>query len=177
MRVDFNVPMTKGGKVADANRILQTIPTLQYILEKGIDGCGPDMEIYVFFFLLPDVSICNNFLVALIYTKFIGPKCVILMSHMGRPDGKRVKKFSLEPLVTTVETLLGHSINFLPDCVGTDVEAACAAAMNGMNIRKPTFHYENTYMRLNKQTRVLILLRCLYSKWPFEVIQIDFECL
>ena len=58
VRVDFNVPMTKDGKVADANRILQTIPTLQYILEKGSDGCGTEVEIivcskfYIFFLLL-----------------------------------------------------------------------------------------------------------------------------
>ena len=35
IRVDFNVPMTKDGVVADSNRIKQTIPTLQYVLDKG----------------------------------------------------------------------------------------------------------------------------------------------
>eukprot|EP00274_Cyanoptyche_gloeocystis_P002793 CAMPEP_0196661720 /NCGR_PEP_ID=MMETSP1086-20130531/45621_1 /TAXON_ID=77921 /ORGANISM="Cyanoptyche gloeocystis , Strain SAG4.97" /LENGTH=420 /DNA_ID=CAMNT_0041996747 /DNA_START=99 /DNA_END=1361 /DNA_ORIENTATION=- len=35
MRVDFNVPLTKDQKVADTNRIAATIPSINFILEKG----------------------------------------------------------------------------------------------------------------------------------------------
>ncbi len=52
---------------------------------------------------------------------------VVLMSHLGRPDGKVIAKFSLKPVVEALEKLLGKPVKFLTDCVGPAVEAACAA--------------------------------------------------
>lgn len=54
-----------------------------------------------------------------------------MASHMGRPDGKKVEKYSLKPVAEEVEKLLGKKVTFLPDCVGPEVEAACAKADNG----------------------------------------------
>jgi len=51
---------------------------------------------------------------------------VVLMSHLGRPDGKVVAKFSLKPVAEKLQELLGRPIKFLPDCVGPAIEAACA---------------------------------------------------
>jgi len=51
---------------------------------------------------------------------------VVLMSHLGRPDGQKVDKFSLKPVAAELETLLGKPVKFLDDCVGPAVEAACA---------------------------------------------------
>jgi len=51
---------------------------------------------------------------------------VVLMSHLGRPDGQRIAKFSLQPVAVELEKLLGRPVRFLPDCVGPEVEAACA---------------------------------------------------
>ena len=51
---------------------------------------------------------------------------VILASHLGRPDGKKIAKFSLKPVATELEKLLGRPVKFLDDCVGPAVEAACA---------------------------------------------------
>jgi 3-phosphoglycerate kinase len=51
---------------------------------------------------------------------------VILMSHLGRPDGERVEKFSLKPVADKLSELLGKPVKFLSDCVGPDVEAACS---------------------------------------------------
>ena len=51
---------------------------------------------------------------------------VVLMSHLGRPDGQRIAKFSLQPVAVELEKLLGRPVRFLPDCVGPAVEAACA---------------------------------------------------
>ena len=51
---------------------------------------------------------------------------VVLMSHLGRPDGQRIAKFSLQPVAAELEKLLGRPVRFLPDCVGAEVEAACA---------------------------------------------------
>jgi phosphoglycerate kinase len=52
---------------------------------------------------------------------------VVLMSHLGRPDGKKIAKFSLKPVAAELEKLLGRPVKFLDDCVGSAVEAACAA--------------------------------------------------
>src|SRR5512141_1052964 len=52
---------------------------------------------------------------------------VVLMSHLGRPDGQKIAKFSLKPVATELEKLLGKPVTFLDDCVGPAVEAACAA--------------------------------------------------
>ncbi|KAL8558025.1 hypothetical protein ACOMHN_057892 [Nucella lapillus] len=55
-----------------------------------------------------------------------GAKSVVLMSHLGRPDGQRVDKFSLKPVVAELNKLLGKEVTFMNDCVGKEVETACA---------------------------------------------------
>ncbi|KAI9786510.1 MAG: phosphoglycerate kinase [Candelina submexicana] len=49
-------------------------------------------------------------------------KTVVLMSHLGRPDGKRNEKYSLKPVVKELEKLLNQSVVFCDDCVGEEVE-------------------------------------------------------
>ncbi len=56
---------------------------------------------------------------------------VVLMSHLGRPDGKKIAKFSLKPVAAELEKLLGQPVAFLDDCVGPAVEAACAGLKPG----------------------------------------------
>jgi phosphoglycerate kinase len=51
---------------------------------------------------------------------------VVLMSHLGRPNGAAVAKFSLKPVADELAKLLGKPVTFLADCVGPEVEAACA---------------------------------------------------
>merc|ERR1711881_475098 len=52
-----------------------------------------------------------------------GAKAVVLMSHLGRPDGKVQAKYSLKPVVPELEKLLdGKKVEFAPDCVGNKVE-------------------------------------------------------
>ncbi|HEX2853152.1 MAG TPA: phosphoglycerate kinase [Opitutaceae bacterium] len=51
---------------------------------------------------------------------------VVLMSHLGRPDGQKIAKFSLKPIAAELEKLLGKKVTFLDNCVGPNVEAACA---------------------------------------------------
>src|ERR1700733_10150931 len=43
---------------------------------------------------------------------------VVLMSHLGRPDGKVIAKYSLQPVATELTKLLGKPVAFAPDCVG-----------------------------------------------------------
>jgi phosphoglycerate kinase len=56
---------------------------------------------------------------------------VILMSHLGRPDGKPNPKYSLKPVVPELEKLLGKSVVFAPDCVGKEVEDIVNKASGG----------------------------------------------
>ncbi|KAH8665766.1 phosphoglycerate kinase [Tricladium varicosporioides] len=61
-----------------------------------------------------------------------GAKAVILMSHLGRPDGKANPKYSLKPVVPELEKLLGGSpVEMAPDCVGPEVEAIVNKASGG----------------------------------------------
>ena len=86
IRVDFNVPLSKDGKITDDTRIRETIPTIEYALRRKAR--------------------------------------VILMAHLGRPNGKRVDAMSLRVIVARLRTLLDHvldadeNVAFSPDCVG-----------------------------------------------------------
>ena len=64
-----------------------------------------------------------------------GAKSVVLMSHLGRPDGKVVAKHSLTPVAAELSTLLGKPVTFLDDCVGQKVEEACANPKDGKEQR------------------------------------------
>jgi len=60
-----------------------------------------------------------------------GAKSVVLCSHLGRPDGQPNKKFTLAPVAAELEKLLNKKVTFLSDCVGPEVEAACANPKQG----------------------------------------------
>jgi phosphoglycerate kinase len=47
---------------------------------------------------------------------------LILISHLGRPKGRRVPEMSLEPCVTVLNALLGRKVKFVDDCIGETVE-------------------------------------------------------
>merc|ERR1719399_616800 len=55
-----------------------------------------------------------------------GAKAVILMSHLGRPDGRPNASMTLKPVADKLGELMGKPVTFLSDCVGAKVEAACA---------------------------------------------------
>jgi phosphoglycerate kinase len=44
------------------------------------------------------------------------------MSHLGRPNGQKNPKYSLQPVAPELEKLLGKKVTFLDDCVGKKVE-------------------------------------------------------
>ncbi|MGQ3675928.1 phosphoglycerate kinase [Xanthobacter sp. TB0139] len=50
----------------------------------------------------------------------------ILISHFGRPKGKRDDSQSLAPLVQPMADLLGHEVAFAPDCIGPATEKTVA---------------------------------------------------
>jgi len=47
---------------------------------------------------------------------------VVLMSHLGRPDGKVVESLRMAPVARELERLLGQQVKTAPDCVGPEVE-------------------------------------------------------
>ena len=69
---------------------------------------------------------------------------VILASHLGRPKGKPDPRFSLKPVATRLEELLGRPVPLLPDCVGPEVSAAVAALKPGdvVLLENLRFHQE-----------------------------------
>ncbi|KAF2771777.1 phosphoglycerate kinase [Teratosphaeria nubilosa] len=60
-----------------------------------------------------------------------GAKAVVLMSHLGRPDGKPNPKYSLKPVAAELEKLLGKKVTFTEDCVGPEVEKVVNEQTNG----------------------------------------------
>jgi phosphoglycerate kinase len=85
VRCDFNVPLDqKPGDILDDFRIKETIPTINYLIEKGAR--------------------------------------VILMSHLGRPEGKVVESLRLTPVQNRLMEYLDLSVTKAPDCVGSEIE-------------------------------------------------------
>ncbi len=93
LRVDFNVPLEKDGRVRDDIRIREALPTLRKILHDSGKA--------------------------------------ILMSHLGRPKGKRAQEFSLQPVALHLSHLLNKPVAFAQDCIGPEVEAQVKAMLNG----------------------------------------------
>ncbi|MGB7060987.1 MAG: phosphoglycerate kinase [Candidatus Zixiibacteriota bacterium] len=55
----------------------------------------------------------------------------ILMSHLGRPKGKRIPEMSLRPAAERLEELLGKPVRFVGDCIGPEVEKAVSELKAG----------------------------------------------
>jgi phosphoglycerate kinase len=79
---------------------------------------------------------------------------VVLMSHLGRPDGKRVDKYSLKPVAVLASQRLGRPIRFVDECVGPAVEQACAAVKPGevVLLENLRFHIEEEGSVKNEAT-------------------------
>src|SRR5713226_2053478 len=69
---------------------------------------------------------------------------VILMSHLGRPDGKVVEQLRLAPVRKRLSELLGKHIQMAPDCIGPQVEAQAKALQPGqvLLLENLRFHKE-----------------------------------
>ena len=56
---------------------------------------------------------------------------VVLMSHLGRPKGKRSNEFSLGPVAAKLEEVLGKPVKLAPDCIGAESEALSSSLKPG----------------------------------------------
>jgi len=69
---------------------------------------------------------------------------IIIISHLGRPDGQRQEKFSLAPVAKRLTRLLDKEVKLAPDCIGPEVEAMVAqmAAGDILLLENLRFHNE-----------------------------------
>ena len=56
---------------------------------------------------------------------------IILMSHLGRPDGTVQEKYSLKHIVSTVENIIGKPVKFADDCMGEKTKSMAASLKPG----------------------------------------------
>jgi phosphoglycerate kinase len=56
---------------------------------------------------------------------------VILASHLGRPKGERVDKYTLRPVAAHLSQLLSRPVTFAEDCIGEPAESAVKALSGG----------------------------------------------
>lgn len=77
------------------------------------------------------------------YLQARGAKTIVL-SHLGRPDGKVVPSMSLRPVATELLERLGTTVAFANDCVGPVAHEAVAALQDGdvLLLENVRFHPE-----------------------------------
>ncbi|MDH3198458.1 MAG: phosphoglycerate kinase [Candidatus Krumholzibacteria bacterium] len=92
-RVDFNVPLDSDKNITDETRIVESLPTIRSIVERG--------------------------------------GRLILMSHLGRPRGKRDPELSLAPVAYRLAELVNAPLRFVEECVGEGVEERAQALRDG----------------------------------------------
>ena len=78
---------------------------------------------------------------------------VIICSHLGRPDGARVEKYSLKPVANRLAELLGQEVSFAEDCVGALAESAVSMLANSqvLLLENLRFHASETSDRDTKR--------------------------
>ena len=69
---------------------------------------------------------------------------VVLLSHLGRPKGKRDPSLSLAPVAARLAELMGEPVQTADDCIGTVVQDAVAALTDGdvLLLENVRFHPE-----------------------------------
>jgi phosphoglycerate kinase len=69
---------------------------------------------------------------------------LVLLSHLGRPDGEVKPEFSLKPTADALAKLLGKEVKFAPDCIGENIVTMAKALKPGeiMVCENTRFHKE-----------------------------------
>ena len=66
---------------------------------------------------------------------------LILMSHLGRPEGARVPEMSLEPCIPVLNHLLNKKVGFVDDCIGQRVEEVVSQLQDGQVVLLENLRY------------------------------------
>ncbi|MGZ3657473.1 MAG: phosphoglycerate kinase [Bdellovibrionota bacterium] len=105
-----------GGKIRAVNqlKISGRRVFLRLDLNVPISGEGADKKI-------DDETRITEALPTIQYCLEQGASKIILCSHLGRPDGKRSPKFSLEPVAKRLAELLGKDVLLSEDAIGEGV--------------------------------------------------------
>lgn len=83
VRCDFNVPLDDNGNILDDFRIIETLPTIRYLIENKAK--------------------------------------IILISHLGNPNGEIVALLKLDKVQEKLSELLGVIVKKAEDCIGLKV--------------------------------------------------------
>ena len=67
---------------------------------------------------------------------------LIIASHLGRPKGRRVQEFSLEPVGLRLAQLLDTEVIFPEDCVGDGPQKLAAALRDGQVMLLENLRFE-----------------------------------
>ena len=69
---------------------------------------------------------------------------MVIISHLGRPDGKPSEDFSLKPVAKRLAELLKKEVAFADDCIGDDAKAAADLLKSGdvLLLENVRFHPE-----------------------------------
>ncbi|KEP64150.1 UNVERIFIED_CONTAM: phosphoglycerate kinase PGKI [Hammondia hammondi] len=82
------------------------------------------------------------------------PRCLVLLSHAGRPDGRVQMKYTLKPVAAALQEFLPkQKVTFVEDCVGPKAEEAVQAAKNGeiLVMENVRFHIEEEGKGVDEQ--------------------------
>jgi phosphoglycerate kinase len=82
-----------------------------------------------------------------------GAKNIVLMSHLGRPDGKPNEKYSLELVSKELSILLKKPVKFSKDCVGEQTKKDVSELKEGeiILLENLRFHVEEEGKGLNEK--------------------------
>jgi phosphoglycerate kinase len=71
---------------------------------------------------------------------------LILMSHLGRPDGKPDPQYSLKPVAERLSEILKQEVKLAPDCIGDEVRQMAESLRDGdcMVLENLRFHEAET---------------------------------
>ncbi|MFA5125259.1 MAG: phosphoglycerate kinase [Patescibacteria group bacterium] len=138
MRADFNVPITKNGKVGQSEdfRIVRTAPTIQYLIKKGAK--------------------------------------IIIMAHLGRPEGKVNLKYSLKPVAKRLSQIIKQPVKLSPEIIGVKTDKLISQMKNGEVLLLENIRFDKREEQANNNfARELASLGDLYVNDGFAVSHRD----
>lgn len=97
---------------------------------------------------------------------------VVIISHLGRPQGSRVDELSLQPVAKKLSELLNHPVGFVSDCVGPAAKEKVLALKpkEVLLLENLRFHPEEENPSLDEKfTKDLAALGAVYVNDAFGV--------